>query len=59
MADGRWRTVDDIRRKVKASPDDIRTALVALGRKGHVTREESRDAEKTSMWRAVQREGVQ
>ena len=59
MADGRWRTVDDIRRKVPAAPDDIRTALVALGRKGHVTREESRGAEKTSMWRAVQREGVQ
>jgi hypothetical protein len=59
MADGRWRTVDDIRRKVKASPDDIRTAMTAMLKRKLVKLDYGAGDQRMPMWRAVQREGVQ
>jgi len=56
MADGRWRTVDDIRRKVPAAPDDIRTAMTAMLKRKLVKLDYVACDQRMPMWRAVQQE---
>jgi hypothetical protein len=59
MADGRWRTVDDIRRKVPSAPDDIRAAMTAMLKRKMVKLDYGAGDQRMPMWKSVQQEGVQ